>query len=239
MAHRLPSLLPLTVRALRRSLGTAPALTGAPRFLCLLHTPRSLLRPNTVACSALSRRFIEDEAAHKAAAPRKLDQSDGEEWTTIFHYPHIKALRMLCRVKIYQCVLTFAVAPPLLVADYMEWTSRSMNVMLLSVTLSASIVLFLTGYLAERVIGIMYVNKDCTKLRVAHLTFWGSREDHVYDTSDVVEFADSGQVWGSWYLQLHRYSAPNDPLLVSLKHGGIVDRERFEKVFGRDLARFR
>uniref|UniRef100_G3MTQ3 Transmembrane protein 186 n=1 Tax=Amblyomma maculatum TaxID=34609 RepID=G3MTQ3_AMBMU len=244
MASRLPSLLPLTVRVLRRSLGTAPALTGATRLSCILPTPRSLLRPNAAACTVLSRRFNKNDTTHKATTTLKPEQSepptdDGEEWITIFHYPHIKALRMLCRVKIYQSIITLAVAPPLLLAEYMQWTPTNMNVMLLSVTVSATIVLFLTGYLAERVIGIMYVNKEGTKLRVGHLTFWGGRQDHVYDTADVAQFADSGQAWGSWYVQLYRYSSPNDPLLVSLKHGGIKDKERFEKVFGRDVARFR
>lgn len=244
MASRLPSLLPLVVRTLRRSLDIAPALTGATRFSCVLLKPQSLLRPNAVACTALSRRFIENDAALKAATAQKPEQQeaasdDGEEWTTIFHYPHIKALRMLCRVKIYQSMFTLVIVPPLLLADYMEWIPKIMNAtMLVSVTLSASIVLFMTGYVAERIIGIMYVNKDCTKLRVGHLTFWGNRQDHVYDTSDVAQFADMGQAWGSWYVQLHRYSAPQDPLAVSLKHGGIVDRERFEKVFGRDVSRF-
>uniref|UniRef100_A0A1E1X8C7 Transmembrane protein 186 n=1 Tax=Amblyomma aureolatum TaxID=187763 RepID=A0A1E1X8C7_9ACAR len=243
MASRLPSLLPLTMRALRRSHGTAPALTGATRISCVLPTARSLLRPNAVACTALTRRFTENGAGRKVVTAAKPGQSeaasdDGEEWTTIFRYPHIKALRMLCRVKIYQSIITLAIAPPLLFAEYMEWTPRPMNAMLLSLTFSATIVLFVTGFIAQRVIGIMYVNKDCTKLRVGHLTFWGSRQDHVYDTADVAQFADTGQMWGSWYVQLHRYSAPNDPLLVSLKHGGIVDRERFEKVFGRDVARF-
>lgn len=160
---------------------------------------------------------------------------DGE-WTTIFCYPHIRLIQLLCRFKIYQCVATLVVAPPLLFSEYLHWMPSYANAMLLSVTMSATIVLFLTGYLSERVVGMMYVNKDCTKLRVARMNFWGRRQDHVYDVKDIAHLSDTGQIRSSWYIQLHRYSAPNDPFFVSLKHGGIVDDELFAKVFGREVA---
>lgn len=178
-------------------------------------------------------------AAAAAKAEEKLSETaDDSEWKTIFHYPHIKGLRMLCRVKVYQSVGTLVVCPPLFLAEFMGWMSPVATHALVALTLSASVVLLTVGYLSERVVGIMYVNKDCSRLRVAHMTFWGNREDHVFHTSDVASFSDTGQAWGTWFLKLHRYSSPNDPLFVSLKHGGIVDREMFEKVFGRDLSEF-
>lgn len=177
-------------------------------------------------------------AAAKAQEKLAAETADDSEWKTIFHYPHIKGLRMLCRVKVYQSVGTLLVCPPLFLAELMGWMSPVATHALVALTLSASVVLLTVGYLSERVVGIMYVNKDCSRLRVAHMTFWGNREDHVYHTSDVASFSDTGQAWGTWFLKLHRYSSPNDPLFVSLKHGGIVDRELFEKVFGRDLSEF-
>ncbi|KAH7948681.1 hypothetical protein HPB49_000733 [Dermacentor silvarum] len=234
MASRL-AFLPRTLRALRRSLSSAPTGVGAVRFSCVLSSPTqsSLLRTNSVACIVSSRRFLHGETT----SPKKATQDfeDGE-WTTIFRYPHIRFLQMLCRIKIYQCVITLVVAPPLLFSEYIHWMPSYANGLLLSLTVSATVVLFLTGYLSERIVGMMYVNKDCSKLRVARLNFWGRRQDHVYDTSDIAHLADTGQVWSSWYVHLHRYSAPNDPFVVSLKHGGIVDKELFAKVFGRDVA---
>ncbi|XP_065301521.1 transmembrane protein 186 [Dermacentor albipictus] len=234
MASRL-AFLPRTLRSLQRSLSSAPTVAGAVRSSCLLSspTPSSLLRTNPVACIVTSRRFLQNETSPPKAATQAFE--DGE-WTTIFRYPHIRLIQLLCRFKIYQCVATLVVAPPLLFSEYLHWMPSYANAMLLSVTMSATIVLFLTGYLSERVVGMMYVNKDCTKLRVARMNFWGRRQDHVYDVSDIAHLSDTGQIRSSWYIQLHRYSAPNDPFFVSLKHGGIVDKELFTKVFGREVA---
>lgn len=236
MASRF-TLLPRTLRrALQRPLSSAFPVAGTVRFSCVLSTPSpvlpSLLRTNAVASTFSSRRFLKSETSQKAAQ-QDFDES---EWTTIFRYPHIRFVQMLCRFKIYQCFATFAVTPPLLFSEYAQWMPSYANSALLSLMASATVVLFLTGFVSERIVGMMYVNKDCTKLRVGRLNFWGRRQDHVYDVKDVAHFADSGQTWGSWYVELHRFSSPNDPLIVSLKHGGIVDKELFSKVFGQDVA---
>lgn len=245
METRLPSLA-LSLRALRRSIGPAVKSAGPTRFLCTLQGTRSPLLNNAVVFGpARFQRHCQVDAARKVAAAaakaeEKLNQTvDDSEWKTIFHYPYIKGLRMLCRFKVYQSVGTLLVCPPLFLAEFMGWMSPVASHALVALTLSASIVLLTTGYLSERVVGIMYVNKDCSQLRVAHMTFWGNRQDHVFQTSDVANFSDSGQAWGSWFIRLHRYSSPNDPLFVSLKHGGIVDRELFEKVFGQDLSKIK
>uniref|UniRef100_L7M1V9 Transmembrane protein 186 n=1 Tax=Rhipicephalus pulchellus TaxID=72859 RepID=L7M1V9_RHIPC len=234
MASRL-ALLPRTLRrALQRPLSSASPVGGAVRFSCVLSTPATppLLRTNAVACVVSHRRFLKSETPGKAAQ-QDFDES---EWTTIFRYPHIRFVQMLCRFKIYQCFATFVVTPPLMFSEYAQWMPTYANAAFLSVMVSSAVVLFLTGFVSERIVGMMYVNKDCTKLRVARLNFWGRRQDHVYDVKDVAHFADAGQAWGSWYVELHRFSAPNDPLIVSLKQGGIVNKELFTKVFGHDVA---
>lgn len=243
MATRLPSLA-FSLRALKRSVGPALKSAGTTRFLCTLQGTRSpLLKNVAVSGPAQFQRHSQVDAARKVAAAaakaqEKLDHktADDSEWKTIFHYPHIKSLRMLCRFKVYQSVSTLLICPPLVFAEFMGWMSPVASHALVTLTLSATIVLLTVGYLSERVVGIMYVNKDCSRLRVAHMTFWGNRQDHVFHTSDVANFSDTGQAWGGWFIKLHRYSSPNDPLFVSLRHGGIVDKELFEKVFGQDLS---
>lgn len=236
-------MLAFSLRSLKRSIGPAAKSAGATRFLCTLQGTRSpLLNSAVVSGPTRFQRQCQVDAARKVAAAaakpqEKLSQTaDDSEWKTIFHYPYIKGLRMLCRFKVYQSVGTLLGCPPIFFAEFMGWMSSVASHSLVALTLSASIVLLTVGYLSERVVGIMYVNKDCSRLRVAHMTFWGNRQDHVFHTSDVANFSDSGQSWGSWFIKLHRYSSPNDPLFVSLKHGGIVDRELFEKVFGQDLS---
>lgn len=240
MASRLAFSLPRTLRgALRRPLSSASPIVATARFSCVLSTPPAPLsshRTNAVPCVVSSRRFLQSETSQKESKPSSPEDFEEGEWITIFRYPYIRLVQVFCRVKIYQCFAAFVVIPPLFLSEYMQWTPSHANGFLVSVMASATIVLFLTGFLCERVVGMMYVNKDCTKLRVARLNFWGRRQDHVYAVSDVAHFADVGQKWGAWYVQLHRYSSPRDPLVVSLKHGGIVDKELFSKVFGHDVA---
>lgn len=164
-----------------------------------------------------------------------LAKAGDQKWTTIFHYPYIKAVRMLIRVKLYQAVGTLVISPAMIVAEQMDWLNTDFSRYAMALTISATVVLVAVGYLAERVVGIMYVNEDRSLLRVGHMDFWGNRHDHVFRTKDVAEFADIGEHWDSLYITLRRYSAPNDPLYLSLKHGGIVEDKLFREVFGNEL----
>ncbi|CAN8029951.1 unnamed protein product [Ixodes persulcatus] len=164
-----------------------------------------------------------------------LNKVGDQKWTTIFHYPHIKSIRMLIRVKVYQTIGTLVVSPVLVAAEYMNWLNTDFSQAAVVLSFTASFVLLAMGYLAERVVGVMYVNEDRSLLRVGHMDFWGNRHDHVFRTKDVAEFADSGQHWSALYITLRRYSAPNDPLYLSLKHGGIVEDKLFREVFGNEV----
>lgn len=95
-------------------------------------------------------------------------------------------------------------------------------------------VMLVIGSLAERVVGILYLNEDRTKLRVAHLTFFGQRADELLNTQDVANFSDVGEKWDDIFIKVHRYNRPKDPFFLSLRHGGIVERELFQQVFGHD-----
>ncbi|CAN8002198.1 unnamed protein product [Ixodes hexagonus] len=192
----------------------------------------------TAACGLIHHPHQPHRQCHKtgiASPVLTLAKAGDQKWTTIFHYPHIKAIRMLIRVKVYQTVGTLIICPALVVAEHMNWLNTEFSEPACVLTLTASVVLLALGYLAERAVGIMYVNEDRSLLRVGHMDFWGNRHDHVFRTKDVAEFADTGERWNSLYITMRRYSAPNDPLYLSLRHGGIVEEKLFREVFGSEF----
>lgn len=219
---------------------------GHPGHLHIASLRREL--SSSASCGSRSKGFWNLTSCYSPTQSRRyessttgsiVDSKEKEEWTAIFQYPHIKTLRLFFRIKVYQTVGTLVITPAVVFAQKMQWIDIASDIaepaFVLSV--SASVVLLAVGYVAERIVGMMYVNADRSLLRVGHMNFWGSRHDHVFRTKDVAEFADIGEQWNNLYVKLHRYSAPNDPLYVSLKHGGIMDEKLFRDVFGNDLQR--
>jgi len=90
------------------------------------------------------------------------------------------------------------------------------------------------GSFFSRLIGIIYVsNKDEGVVRVAHLTFWGSRMDEVSLKSDFQPFSDSSEQLNDAYLHVKRYSDDSGkPLYITLKYGEIYEIKEFESIFG-------
>ncbi|KAL3178783.1 hypothetical protein MRX96_009459 [Rhipicephalus microplus] len=211
MASRL-ALLPRMVRqALRRPLNSASPVAGVVRFSCVRSTPApSLLRTNAAACAVSHRRFLKSEASAKEAQ----EEFDESEWTTIFRYPHIRFIQMLCRFKIYQCFATFVVTPPLMLSEYAQWLPTHANATLLSLMVSSAVVLFLTGMISERIVGMMTTR---TTSRTSPTSRTPARPGG-RGTSSCTALAPR-----------------TTPLILTLKQGGIVDKELFTKVFGHDI----
>lgn len=57
--------------------------------------------------------------------------------------------------------------------------------------LFVGVMLFIMGNLFSNVVGIIYVtDRDPEIVRIAHLTFWGTREDEIYKKTDFVPLGD-------------------------------------------------
>ena len=49
---------------------------------------------------------------------------------------------------------------------------------------------------------LMYVNGDCDRVRVSHLTFWGFRKESYFNASDFEPIGYSNQGFHNTYLRL-------------------------------------
>lgn len=91
--------------------------------------------------------------------------------------------------------------------------------------------LYWMSYFFRRLVGILYVNESGTMLRVAHLTFWGRRQDTYYDVSDMVPLTESKDQAQDMFVRIQQYSG-KQTFYLTLRYGRILDKERFSQVFG-------
>lgn len=82
--------------------------------------------------------------------------------------------------------------------------------------------------------GILYVNESGTLLRVAHLTFWGWRQDTYCAVSDMMPLLESEEQVQDEFLGIQQYSG-KQTFYLTLRYGRILERDRFSQVF-RTLA---
>ncbi|XP_071845820.1 transmembrane protein 186-like [Apostichopus japonicus] len=159
------------------------------------------------------------------------ETSTGEkEFSPFYHFPYIVPMRIFSRLKLGQTVLTVSLVPALYLAEYCEviqHVDKSLTVMLATLALS---MLYALGEFFRRLIGMMYLSRDETRVKVSHLTFWGQRKDLTFPVSDVIPLRDCGEDKDT-INKLRRYST-NRYLLFSARFGRILNREKFEIVFG-------
>ncbi|XP_035516147.1 transmembrane protein 186 [Morone saxatilis] len=155
-----------------------------------------------------------------------------EKYTTIYTLPYIKHLRAASRLKLLQTAFTIVILPPVLVLYHQGLVPFSLVGYTTGIALFAGVMLYTASHFFRRVVGIMYLDTSHTTLKVSHLTFWGRRHDIYIPVSDVMTIADTGDAADEMILTLKRYSSPQT-FYYSTQFGRVVNKEGFEKVFGR------
>lgn len=156
---------------------------------------------------------------------------DSEKFHTIYRLQAIRAFGVLSQLKVAQTALTVLALPP----GY-YWYSQGL-LPLSSLCLAGGIATFALAmlcwmsYFFRRLVGILYVNERGTMLRVAHLNFWGWRQDSYWPVADVVPLTESRDRPQELFVRLKQYSGQQTFYLL-LRYGRVLDRERFARVFG-------
>uniref|UniRef100_A0A8C9UWK0 Transmembrane protein 186 n=1 Tax=Spermophilus dauricus TaxID=99837 RepID=A0A8C9UWK0_SPEDA len=141
------------------------------------------------------------------------------------------------RLKVAQTALTVVALPP-----GFYWYSQGLmtfnSLCLLSgIAGFALVMLCWMSYFFRRLVGILYVNESGTVLRVAHLTFWGWRQDTYCPVADVMPLTETKGRPQDLFVGIQQYSG-KQTFYLTLRHGRVVDRERFTQVF-RTLDRLK
>lgn len=148
----------------------------------------------------------------------------------IYKMPLIGLVRLLNRAKIYQTALT-GVFASMSIYSYMVTDGHLKTVLILTAVCAlASGMLYVFGHSVKRLVGIVYVNPDRSRVKIAHLTFWGRRQDEVVDANDLYALSDFYDR-KAFLVKLERVSTVSDYYYFTFKFGGVTDKQTFEQVF--------
>ncbi|XP_045904016.1 transmembrane protein 186 [Micropterus dolomieu] len=154
-----------------------------------------------------------------------------QKYTMIYTLPHIKLLRAVSRLKLFQTTITTVLLPPVFILYLLGDVPFFLVSYTTGIALFAGVMLYTASHVFRRVVGMMYLDPSQTTLKVSHLTFWGRRNDIYLPVSDVLTIGDTGDSVNEKILKLKRYSSP-ETLFFSTHFGRVVDKQGFEKVFG-------
>ncbi|XP_066238736.1 transmembrane protein 186 [Saccopteryx leptura] len=157
--------------------------------------------------------------------------AETEKFQMIYRFDGIRAFRYLSQLKVAQTALTVLALPP-----GFYWYSQglmTLNSLCLvgGVAGFALAMLCWMSYFFRRLVGILYVNESGTMLRVAHLTFWGWRQDTYCPVANVIPMTESQDRPQELFVRIQQYSG-EQTFYLTLRYGHVLDRERFRQVFG-------
>ncbi|XP_045702941.1 transmembrane protein 186 isoform X2 [Phyllostomus hastatus] len=161
----------------------------------------------------------------------KSPGAETEKFQMIFRFDAIRIFRYLSRLKVAQTALTVVALLP-----GFYWYSQGLMAFDSLCTVGgiagfALAMLCWMSYFFWRLVGILYVNESGTMLRVAHLTFWGWRQDTYCPVADVIPMTETQNRPQELFVRIQQYSG-KQTFYLTLRYGCIVDRERFTQVFG-------
>ncbi|NXL55818.1 TM186 protein, partial [Chordeiles acutipennis] len=171
---------------------------------------------------------------HSAAATvvrQKAVDEKTEEFKLVYRFPGIKYCRVLSRLKLFQTATTMVVLPPICYLYLQGQVSHNILLYTTGVALFAGAMLYGMSYFFRRIIGLIYLNETGRTVKVAHLTFWGGRNDIYCPIETVMTLDEVGDNKGEPLLQFKRYNSA-DILYFTIKFGQIVDRQKFTQIFG-------
>jgi hypothetical protein len=80
-------------------------------------------------------------------------------------------------------------------------------------------------------VGSVYLSSDNSTVKISYLDFWGKRVDVFCPLSDVVPFSEISGQSTDLYVNLRRYSMPQE-LHFTVRFGTVLDKKLFTDVFG-------
>ncbi|XP_059126021.1 transmembrane protein 186 [Peromyscus eremicus] len=157
--------------------------------------------------------------------------TETEKFHTIYRFYTIRALGFLSRLKLAQTAVTVAALPPGFYSYSQGLMTLNSLCLVSGICSFALAMLCWMSYFLRRLVGILYVNESGTMLRVAHLTFWGWRQDTYCAVSDIIPLSESKDQVRDVLIRIQQYSG-KQTFYLTLRYGRILDRERFSQVFG-------
>ncbi|KAF1539521.1 hypothetical protein FQV19_0011472, partial [Eudyptula minor] len=171
-------------------------------------------------------------SAPAAVVRQKALDEKTEEFKLVYRFPGIKYCRVLSRLKLLQTATTMVMLPPICYLYLQDQVSQNILLYTTGIAFFAGAMLYGMSYFLRRIIGLIYLNETGRTVKVAHLTFWGRRNDIYCPVETVMPLDEAGDSKGELLLQFKRYNS-TDILYFTIKFGQIVDRQKFTQIFGK------
>ncbi|XP_067627655.1 transmembrane protein 186 [Eurosta solidaginis] len=218
------------------------SLLCAPKSINLLHhLPKRIhLRSAYSKCSttvptsllAQSTKII-DAANYAAAATAATTQSNTTNWITIYRLPLIRLVAGFQRLKIYQGSLTALAVPISFALSQADFVSSGAVVVIAAIGGTGLITLALCGIIARNIVGFIYVNEDCDKVKLAYVDYWGKRCHVIAALNDLdIDWGKEGPAAFNVYQNIPLYSDKKQEFKLILNYGIIEEPETFAGIFG-------
>lgn len=161
-----------------------------------------------------------------------------QEFTTIYKFPYIRAIGIVNRLKIFQGAATAVAIPASLMLSNLGIIDSEVVMAFSILGITCCVTFFSFGYLTERFIGFIYVDKSERNVKFSYVDFWGLRKDEIVPIDDVCTFSDLPvSVLDSLFYQLPRKTS-KDCFKLNIRIGEIVDSSKFNKLFMPVLSLF-
>lgn len=158
-----------------------------------------------------------------------------EKYTPIYKFPYIRGVSIINRLKFYQSVVSVLSIPSSLVLCTLNLVNSDVALTTIGIAISGCTFFYSMGYITNNVIGIMYINGNKTKLKIAYVDFWGRRKDVFIPMKDNVPSSEIPTSFTDHvYWKFKNSSIPNT-LKISTRYGNVFDKEVFYKIFSKDI----
>uniref|UniRef100_A0A1I8M0S4 Transmembrane protein 186 n=1 Tax=Musca domestica TaxID=7370 RepID=A0A1I8M0S4_MUSDO len=220
---------------------TLLALRGLSRTWRGVATKTSVIKPKEMAPYLRSSNEISRSIGSTTTAVRQREQqqqqptqtNNEDEWRTIYRLPLIRLASAFNRVKIPYGVFNALSIPGAFALEQASQLPPSTATLFAAVGLTSWMTLSICSMLTKNLVGIMYLNDDNDKLKLAYIDFWGKRNDVVIDLDDLVpENEKKRPSKFDWYQTLTLYSNDKVKFKLLQRFGQVEDPEAFVAIFG-------
>ncbi|KAI2810976.1 hypothetical protein BLOT_002146 [Blomia tropicalis] len=184
-------------------------------------------------CRSISLTKINQIKSFNSKNKQVIDQS---KWNTIYRFPLIVPARLFSRCKLYLTSIS-VISLPVIFKFYLDGLVATSDFFtVIGCNFFSLILLYGFGHLFRRLIGSIYLSKDGKSVRISHLTFFGNRQETIVDLNEITPLTDSNININDLFLKVtsDELKSIERPLYMSLRFGGIIDRQGFAKIFGVD-----
>ncbi|XP_055593494.1 transmembrane protein 186 [Uranotaenia lowii] len=172
--------------------------------------------------------------------PSTLEQNIGSDsdkstaWNTIYHFPGIMLTASIKRLQTYPMIMTAVSVPISMGLAYADLVSMTTAQVCGSIGFTTTATLLLFSYLTNNLIGYVYTDDACNKVKIAYVDKSGKRQNRIYTIDDIVPRTEMSRSLFSFYFPVKNHDNRDQYKLIH-RYGQIYDYQAFARVFGRDV----